>query len=135
MKYSRAPALLLLISLWVLSSCGTSDTVLVVEQTPTTDPAGQQESEPEVRASFIEISIGLIDPVTNLDPLFAENLSAKRVIGLLFDGLVTLGRNGEPVLNLASDIEISDDGLLYTITLNRDHFYRSSSVFPSGIGR
>src|SRR5690554_4864377 len=105
MKYYRIPALHLLISIWVLSSCRTSDTVLVVEQAPSTDVAGQREDEPGVQATFVEISIGLIDPVTNLDPLFAEDLSTKRVIGLLFDGLVTLDRNGETVLNLASDIE------------------------------
>src|SRR5690625_7632526 len=35
----------------------------------------------------------------------------------------------------AFDIDISEDCLLFTIALNRNSFYRSSSVFPTGIGR
>lgn len=135
MKYYRVSALLLLISLWILSACGTTDTVLVVEQQPAIGAAEQGVEEPERQTRFVEISIGLIEPVTNLDPLFAGSLSAKRVVSLLYSGLVTLDREGEPVLDLASDIQISDDGRIYTITLNRENFYRSSSVFPTGMGR
>lgn len=131
----RLSLLLMGISLWIFSACQTSGSVLVVEQEPVTEPAGVSAAETEPEERFIEISIGLAEPVTLLDPLFAESLSAKRVITLLYAGLVTLNQHGEPVYDLASDIEISEDGLLYTITLNRDYFYRSSSVFPTGIGR
>lgn len=131
----RLPFLLMGISLWIFSACGTSESVLVVEQEPVTVPAAATAAEVEPEERFIEITIGLTEPVTHLDPLFAESLSVKRVIPLLYAGLVTLDPDGEPVYDLASDIEISEDGLLYTITLNRNYFYRSSSVFPTGIGR
>ena len=118
----RLPFLLMGISLWIFSACGTSESVLVVEQEPVTVPAAATAAEAEPEERFIEITIGLTEPVTHLDPLFAESLSVKRVIPLLYAGLVTLDPDGEPVYDLASDIEISEDGLLYTITLNRNYF-------------
>src|SRR5690625_3721445 len=121
----RLPFLLMGISLLIFSACGTSESVLVAEQEPVTITAAATVAEAEPEERFIQLSIGLTKPVTHLDPPFAESLSAKRVITLLYAGLVTLDPDGEPVYDLAADIEISEDGLLYTITLNRDYFYRS----------
>lgn len=119
-----------------LASCGSTDEIIVVEQGPTTETARSEESAAEEEDdAFKEITIGLIDPVTNFDPLFARNLSSQRVVTLIYEGLMTLNKNGEPVPALAKEIDVSDDGTIYTITLDRDRFYHDSEVFPAGVGR
>lgn len=121
-------------------SCGTQDTVRVIENVPRpgTDttaarPAGEQT--PQENGQFQQLTIGIIEPVSNFDPLFAEYLSAQRVLSLIYEGLFTLDENGEPAPVIADSVGVSDDGLEYTITINRDIFYHQSNVFTSGLGR
>jgi ABC-type transport system substrate-binding protein len=122
---------------FILASCGSSDEIIVVEQAPTTEPSQAEEpvTENEPEDSFKEVTIGLIDPVLNFDPLFARNLSTQRVITLVYETLLTLDKNGEPVPALAKEVDISEDGTVYTITLDRSRFYQDSGVFPAGVGR
>jgi ABC-type transport system substrate-binding protein len=130
------PRLAILFLTILLVSCGSTDEIIVVEQeatiepVQTDEPAAEEEDDP-----FKEITIGLIDPVSNFDPLFARNLSSQRVLSLIYDGLLTLDKNGEPVPALAEEVNISEDGTIYTITLDRDRFYHDSEVFPAGVGR
>lgn len=110
----------------------TSDTIVVIQDGPRTGTPTEviDDSEP-----FSELTIGLIDPVRNFDPLFAENLSTKKVLSLLYEGLFTIGEEGvaEPVL--AQSVEVSEDGLEYIITLNRNRFFHDSPAFTAGLGR
>src|SRR5690625_6770043 len=93
----RLPFLLMGISLWIFSACGTSESVLVVEQEPVTVPAAATAAEVEPEERYIEITIGLTEPVTHRDPLFAGSRGAKR--GFLFPipGWLPLGRDGNRV--------------------------------------
>jgi ABC-type transport system substrate-binding protein len=129
--------LLFLFLLILLASCGSSDEIIVVEQAPATQPSETEEpvTVNDEEDNFKEVTIGLIDPVLNFDPLFARNLSSQRVISMMYETLLTLDRNGEPVPALAEEVDISEDGTVYTITLNRDRFYHDSNVFPAGVGR
>ncbi len=130
------PRLAILLFAIILASCGSSDEIIVVEEAPTTEPSQTEEpAQDEEDDPFKEITIGLIDPVSNFDPLFARNLSSQRVITLIYEGLLKLDKNGEPVPGLAKEIDISEDGTVYTITLDRERFYHDSSVFPAGVGR
>lgn len=125
--------LLIIISLFFfLQSCGTTDEVVVVRDAPRADAAETEEEEEE---QFYELRVGLIDPVINFDPLFARNLSTKRTISLIYDGLFELDADGEPVPAIASDVSVSDDGLVYEIIINRDIFYHDSRIFTAGLGR
>ena len=125
--------LLIIFSLFFfLQSCGTTDEVVVVREAPRADAAQEAEEEEE---EFYELRVGLIDPVINFDPLFARNLSTKRTLSLIYEGLFELDANGEPVPVIASDVTISDDGLVYEITINREIFYHDSQVFTAGLGR
>lgn len=125
---------LLLILILGLKACGTSnDTVIVVPDAPravSVEEAAEHDDE-----EFIQLNIGIIDPVTNFDPLFADNLSTKRVISLIYDGLFDLDRQGEPIPAIAADVEISDNGLEYLITINRELFFHESPIFTAGLGR
>lgn len=124
----------LIASLFIFQACSPSSTVRVVEEEPRT-AADTITTEADTEEDYQELRIGVIDPVTNLDPLFADNLSTLRVLSLIYDGLFALNSDGEPEPALASDVEISDDGTEYRITLNRDIYYHNSSAFASGVGR
>lgn len=116
-----------------LKACGTSDTVTTVGTSPVTvasDTADEDEDD-----VFRQLNVGLLEPVTNLDPLFADNLSSQRAASLIYEPLFTLDRNGDPRPAFASEVEVSDDGLEYLITINRDLFYHESQAFPAGMGR
>lgn len=123
---------ILLIS-FLFYSCGTtSDTVEVVRDSPREI---QQVTDEEESDEFQQITMGVIEPVTNFNPLFARNLSTKQVLSLIYEGLFTLNEDGEVEPAMASGYEISDDGLEYKITLDRDIFYHDSPVFTAGVGR
>ncbi|TVR17403.1 MAG: ABC transporter substrate-binding protein [Balneolaceae bacterium] len=116
----------------LMQACGsTSDTVTVVRDAPRAERAQETPQE----TVFNEITLGLIDPVTNFDPLFARNLSTQRVLSLIYEGLFKLNNDGQPVPVLAKEVDISDDGLTYTITINRERLYHDSRVFTAGLGR
>jgi ABC-type oligopeptide transport system, periplasmic component len=60
----------------------------------------------------------------NLDPQVASTPEELSVISGLFDGLFSLDANGTPVLQAAESYEISASGLVYTIHLKQNLFYR-----------
>jgi ABC-type transport system substrate-binding protein len=125
--------LLFLPVLLIVQACGGSDTITVVPDAPRTGSSSEATARDE--ADFKEITIGLIEPVTNFDPLFAADLSTMRVISLIYEGLIKLNHEGEPEMAIASNVELSEDGLDYTITINREIFFHNSSAFVAGVGR
>ncbi|WP_234568599.1 ABC transporter substrate-binding protein [Rhodohalobacter sp. 614A] len=131
-KHVRNLALLLSLMTVVYACSSSKSTVVVVEETPATEQTPQPDSVDE---QFTEITIGLIDSVSNFDPLFAENLSTQRTLSLIYEGLYTLDRQGNPVPAIASEVEISDDSLQYVFTLDENKYFHNSSVFTAGVGR
>ncbi|MEX0906552.1 MAG: ABC transporter substrate-binding protein [Balneolaceae bacterium] len=137
-KNYHHPLLTFIITIFFLilfHACGPSGTVTVVEDDPETTPADSEADTSETGGDFQQLTIGLIDPVTNFDPLFADNLSTMRVLSLIFEGLYTLNPEGEPVPSLVRDLEISENGLEYTFTIDREVLFHDSRIFSSGIGR
>ncbi|MDZ7720099.1 MAG: ABC transporter substrate-binding protein [Balneolaceae bacterium] len=124
---------LFILLLTVAYACSSSEsTVVVVEDEPATKEAARQDT---VAEEFTQLNIGLIDSVTNFDPLFAENLSTQRTLNLIYDGLFTLDRQGNPIPDIVSSVEISEDSLEYVFTLKQNKYFHNSSIFNSGIGR
>lgn len=124
---------LLIIAIFVFKACGTtSDTVTVIQDTPR---AVAVEDTVEVAEEFVQLNIGVIDPVTNFDPLYAEDLSTQRVLSLIYETLYTLNEEGEAVPSIATDVEMSEDGLEYLITIDRNVFFQESPIFTAGLGR
>src|ERR671930_2751628 len=74
-------------------------------------PAGKP---PATQDTFVWVS--LFEP-DKLNPLSTSLVQSKRVMDLLFDGLVTFDDKLEIVPELAQRWEISPDGLAYTFTL------------------
>lgn len=117
----------------VFYACKTPEsTVVVVEDSPDTEQTVRQDT---VTEEFTELTIGLIDTVSNFDPLFAENLSTQRTLSLIYEGLYTLDRDGNPIPAIASNTEISEDSLEYVFTIDQNKYYHNSSVFTAGVGR
>ena len=60
----------------------------------------------------------------NLDPQVASTPEELSVISGLFDGLFSLNADGTPVMQAAESYEVSTSGLVYTIHLKQNLFYR-----------
>ena len=56
------------------------------------------------------------DPPT-LDPHLSDDLTSKLIIQEIFGGLVTINLDYQPVLDLAANCQINDDGTVYTFIL------------------
>ena len=124
---------LFIIAVFIVSACSTtSDTVTVIEATPRAVDVQETVVESE---EFVQLHIGVLDPVTNLDPLFAKNLSTQRVLSLIYETLFSINDEGEAIPSLADSVEISEDGLDYVITIDRNVFFQESDIFPTGLGR
>jgi ABC-type transport system substrate-binding protein len=113
--------------------CSSTTETIVIRDQPRTVSAQPDTTIPT--ALFNQLNIGLIDSVTNFDPLFISNLSSQRVIRLIYEGLFTVNREGEPIPQLIKEYTVSEDGLTYTIELHNNRFYHDSDAFSTGIGR
>ncbi|MDZ7755702.1 ABC transporter substrate-binding protein [Rhodohalobacter sp.] len=136
MNNTLSKKLLILLPLMILLyGCGTTDTVTVVEQSPESATAQDGDESTQPRDEFQQLRVGTLEPITNFDPLFADNLSTLRVIALIYDGLFKLNPEGEPEPALVSDYSVSEDGRQYELTINRDLYFHDSNVFGAGVGR
>jgi ABC-type transport system substrate-binding protein len=137
MKKPITNSLLLLIPLIILFyGCGSSDTITVVDRGPES-ASGESSERPDQPNGddFTQLRVGILEPVTNFDPLYAVNLSTLRVISLIYDGLFKLDNDGNPEPALINDYTVSDDGTQYEFKLNRDLYFHDSTVFGAGVGR
>lgn len=137
MKSKPFTSLLYLLPLiFFFYSCGSTDTVTVVEQSPENGTErADQDPDPDSEAEFMQLNAGLLEPVINLDPLFSNNLSTMRVTSLIYDGLFELNDEGEPEPKLVTDYEVSEDGREYLFTIDREIYFQDSDVFNAGVGR
>lgn len=124
---------LFIITIFALNACSTtSDTITVIQDAPR---AVAVQDSVEVAEEFLQVNIGVLDPVINFDPLYAENLSTQRVISLIYESLYSVNDEGEVEPSIATDVEISEDGLEYLITIDRNVFFQDSPIFTAGLGR
>jgi len=136
MNITFSKKLLILLPLIILFyGCGSSGTVTVVEQSPHSATAHDGDETTQPQDDFQQLRVGNLEPVTNFDPLFADNLSTLRVITLIYDGLFNLNPDGEAEPALVSDYSVSEDSLQYELKINRDLYFQDSNVFGSGVGR
>lgn len=67
-----------------------------------------------------EITLNAMSEPPTLDPALATDTTSGWVIEHLFEGLYTTDKNGDIVKGAAKDIQVSDDGKTYTITIRDD---------------
>ncbi|MDI6402144.1 ABC transporter substrate-binding protein [Balneolaceae bacterium ANBcel3] len=124
--YVVAPLLLFSVS------CSSTETIVVGDQARSVETEDTRETEPQKE---IVLKIGDHRPISSFDPLFALNTSDRRVIGLIYEGLVRFNEQENVVPALAKKWEISEDSLTYTFTLRRSAFYHDDESFLQGRGR
>ncbi|MCA9856242.1 MAG: peptide ABC transporter substrate-binding protein [Dehalococcoidia bacterium] len=84
----------------------------------TTESGGGGGSDVAAAASG-RIRLASSDPIT-LDPHLAGDATSAEYIVEIFGGLMTLDKDLNVIPDIADSVEISDDGLVYTFTINPD---------------
>jgi len=75
---------------------------------------------------------GLVGNIQRLNPIFAHlNPVDTDISSLIFEGLMKTNEFGEPILNLASDMVVSNDGLEYVFTLRDDILWQDGVPFTA----
>lgn len=110
-RYYLLTLLILLLSI-ALYGCSGKKKTEVKEQTPNTDDVVMVE--PSYGGSVV---VGILQDLDSLDPHKAVAAGTKEVLFNIFEGLVKPDKEGNLVPALASDYEISPDGLVYTFSL------------------
>ncbi|MCR4902601.1 MAG: ABC transporter substrate-binding protein [Butyrivibrio sp.] len=75
-----------------------------------------------------EITIGIPQDISGLDPHNAEGAGTREVLFNLFEGLVKPDENGNMIPAVASDYTISEDGSVYTFTLRDGITFHDGSL-------
>ncbi|MBQ1255382.1 MAG: ABC transporter substrate-binding protein, partial [Clostridia bacterium] len=95
--------------------------------TTTKDPKPSGETTNSSRAELNEITVGIAQDLDDsLDPYQMADAGTREVLFNVFEGLVKPDSDGNYVCAVASDYNVSDDGLVYTFTL------RDGVVFHNG---
>ena len=95
--FRRLMSLMLIVAVSVvLCSCGTDD---------------------KAADSSSSITIGVPQDFDSLDPYQAVAAGTKEILFNIFEGLMRLDSDGNVYAAVASDVNVSDDGLTYTFTL------------------
>ena len=85
---------------------------------PAAETAGAEAAAQTDRAKANEVVIGIMqDLEQSMDPHYAETAGYREIMFNVFEGLVKLAPNGDLNPAVASEVEVSDDGLVYTFTL------------------
>lgn len=131
--------ILLLFPLFLLLSCGKDLETVTVRSDPSEmfNQADSVFAETDTtdEDDFVHIKLGEISAIESLDPLFASSNSEWRIISLIYDGLVELGKDGKPATKLAKRWEVNSDSTQFTFHLKTIVHFHNSPVFESGNGR
>ena len=80
------------------------------------------------------LTLGLPVEPTGLDPTITAPVAIREVTwGNIFEGLVTLDESGQVQPLLATEWQVSDDGLIYTFKLRPDVKFHNGTPFDSSI--
>lgn len=122
----------LFVVLLLIAACTPTETIVV-----DTEPILVRPAEVDPTSSVIpqKLRIGEADPIGSLDPLFARTESARRTVGLLYQGLVTYNAAGSLIPALAASWESDAENLVYTFRIDPQARYQDSPRFVDGRGR
>ena len=118
--FKRALLLLTVIALLLTSLCGCTGGTEPGESDPVTAQSGELPSEsetPSQEPAGNSVTVGIATDVASLDPHYATTGDTRAVMFNMFEGLVKASPEGGVIPAVASDYEVSSDGLTYTFTL------------------
>jgi len=119
--------------LFLVSSCSSTGPITIIDKPASTIEGIAVSSDKKDQVRFLRY--GELDQIRSLDPLFALNPAAQRVVQLIHEGLTGFDENGAVVPRLAQKWDVSSDSLTWVFTLRDDAFFQDAIVFTSGIGR
>jgi len=127
-KYLRL-LFMALLTMAVLGGCGSdgigessedhSSKESVTDQSESAGSSEEPSSE-EAQSGPVyggSVVVGIQQDMDSLDPHKASTAGTKEVLYNIYEGLVKPDENGDLVCAVASDYEVSEDGLVYTFTL------------------
>jgi peptide/nickel transport system substrate-binding protein len=124
-KWHRIIVFIFIVAL-VLSGCSqknaTTDTYKQTDET-----SGNTE-KPKDGGNLI---IGTSGSPTLFNPYYSEDTASSDIEGMIFNGLVTVDENLNPVGDLAKNWDISDDGLTYTFHLKDNVKWQDGQPFTA----
>lgn len=106
-----------LLTMAVLGGCGADGTGESSEDKSSMESAAgfpDAQGEPVYGGSVV---VGIQQDIDSLDPHKATAAGTKEILFNIFEGLVKPDENGNLICAVASDYEISEDGLVYTFYL------------------
>lgn len=113
----------------VISALAASAIILTACAGATPDPVETSTGEPDPDAT---LTVGLVLEPTNLDIRHTSGAAIEQIlIDNIYEGLVTRTQDNTIVPSLASDYEVSEDGLTYTFTLNDGITFHSGTALTS----
>lgn len=122
---------LLLLAL-ILAACGQQTESGSTEGAaePTAESAAETDADTAV-SGFNGVLQVAMQPLVNIDPIAISSDSEVLVANHVYDYLVDIDAQNNPVPRLASDIQRSDDGLTYTFTLHEGVKWHDGSDFTA----
>lgn len=104
----------MLLSLFVLGACSSGEDT-------------KKESKKEQ-----SITVNVMTEPPSLDPALATDNKSGWILDHLFEGLYMRDQDGQPVLGVAEDVNISEDRTVYTFTLRDDAKWSDGSPVTAG---
>lgn len=77
------------------------------------------------------INVGIDDPLVILNPLYSSGDGEKDLVSLLFDSLITINNDGQPMPELASNWIFDQDNKTLQFTIAAGHFFRDGRSVDS----
>jgi len=103
--------------------------VILSACTSTPEPSSAPTGEPDPDAT---LQVGLVLEPTNLDIRHTSGAALEQIlVDNIYEGLVTRTQENEIAPRLASDYEVSADGLTYTFTLNEGITFHNGTALTS----
>lgn len=81
------------------------------------EASGDSKDNGEVKQ---EIVVNAMTEPPAIDPALATDTTSGWILDHIFEGLYTRDKEGNPVLGVAKDVKVSEDGTTYTFTLRED---------------
>ncbi|MDF0728616.1 peptide-binding protein [Cytobacillus sp. S13-E01] len=136
MKLSKSKWLLLSLTLILalfLAACSGGDSATTPAETPKEDEKPTEEpkedsNEPQYGGDII---VGSIGAPTLFNPLYSTDAASSDIEGFIYNGLVSGDTEFNPVNDLASDVQMSEDGLTWTIKLRDDVKWHDGEQFTA----
>lgn len=115
----------------VLAACGANDPTPAAGPTSTGDtlPAAAGETTPEA-ASLSMLRVAM-QPIVQTDPALISSDSEVLIASHVYDYLVDIDPESNPIERLAHNWEVSPDGLIYTFFLEEDVTWHDGSAFSA----